>query len=322
MKKDSSNTSFSKGQIWGISILIGLILIIVALWRLFPLLLSDNKPIDTPQSWTSIPTTDNSENEKFVNTPHSESEEVKTNQTNSNNTKASAVLFPFDPNTASLDDFVKLGLSPKVSQTIINYRTKGGKFYKKEDFSKIYTLSDNDFQRLLPYIQIKNTKPDYATSPKNYTSTRPSNYPNNRPNYNYPQKSNKPVNVNTGTIEELMELKGIGTGFANRIVKYRDILGGYYKIEQIQEVYGMTDSLYEAIKPYLIIDKSQILKIDINQASEESLYKHPYIRKMAKHIITYRTAVGGFKQIEEFKQVPLINDEIYRKIVPYLSITN
>src|SRR5690606_7965237 len=151
-----------------------------------------------------------------------------------------AKLFFLDPNTASLNDFIQLGLRPKVAQNMVNYRNKGGKFDKKEDLAKIYTLSQEDYQRLAPDINRKSniTKPEYVKE-----NTAGKSYNNN--NNNYQSKSNAPVAVNSCTQEQLMQLKGIGTGYANRIIKYRDILGGYVDIAQLKEVYGMTDSLYE-----------------------------------------------------------------------------
>jgi competence protein ComEA len=316
MKKNEVSYSLTQRQIWGIAILLMVIIIGITCWRLLPFTDSEEAATPTAINWEnnnaaekgSETTTFNAASATAYtdnNPPHKDYLETE---------KPATKLFFFDPNTASLNDFIQLGLRPKVAQTIVNYRNKGGKFYKKEDFAKIYTLSQEDYQRLAPYINIKSyiPKPDYVkenTAGKSY-------------NNNYPSKSNAPVAVNSCTQEQLMQLKGIGTGYANRIIKYRDILGGYVDIAQLKEVYGMTDSLYEAIKPYILIDKTHIKTIAINNATEEELYKHPYIRKMAKGIVAYRKDIGGFKHIEDFKQVPLINEEIYRKIVPYLSLNN
>ena len=231
-------------------------------------------------------------------------------------------LFPFNPNTASEEDFVRLGLPPKVARTICKYRSKGGRFYHKEDFSKIYTLSEADYRRLLPYISIpEEARPQNTYAARSY----PAYSYNNRTDSGqftrkYPRKENKPVQINQCTAEELMTLRGIGTGYAGRIINYREALGGFVAKEQLKEVYGMTDSLFTAIEPYIIIAADQVKKISLNNATEEEWTKHPYTRKMTKYILLYRKDIGTFRQIEDFKKVPLINDEKYRKIAPYLSL--
>lgn len=309
MKGKEVIVTLTQRQVWGIAILAALIIIAVVCWRLIPSLNSTERQADPAVvGWTKQQADSNA----LYDYPTGKEQHPRDYKTS-----VQQQLFTFDPNTASLNDLVRLGLRPKVAQTILNYRNKGGKFYKKEDFAKIYTLSEQDYKRLLPYIKIAgNNSREHYPAAHNYSSGAGSDS-SVRP---YPQKQNKPVPVNTATAEELMQLRGIGNGYASRIIKYRDILGGYHKVEQLKEVYGMTDSLYEAIKPYMIIEPENIKLIAINTASEEELYKHPYIRKMAKYIVSYRNEIGGFKQVEDFKQVPLINEEIYRKIVPYLSL--
>ncbi|MBL7705534.1 MAG: helix-hairpin-helix domain-containing protein [Taibaiella sp.] len=309
MKGKEVTVTLTQRQIWGIAILAALIIIAVVCWRLIPSLNSTERQADPAVvDWTK----QQSDSNALYDYPPGREPAGRDYKTS-----VQQQLFTFDPNTASLNDLVRLGLRPKVAQTIINYRNKGGRFYKKEDFAKIYTLSEQDYKRLLPYIKISENSPrQYPAAAKNFSS-RPTSDSSASP---YPQKQNKPVLVNTAGPEELMQLRGIGNGYANRIIKYRDILGGYHKIEQLKEVYGMTDSLYEAIKPFIVIEPQHIKTIAINSASEQELYKHPYIRKMAKYVISYRNEIGGFKQVEDFKQVPLINEEIYRKIVPYLSL--
>lgn len=319
MAKKSTDNTVSPRQIWAVAVLLMLITIAVACWRLLPSLGPDTEfPEQTGIDWEGYSDEPVS---IYPSRPDDPSKVTGGEEaTMGDGTAATpAKLFPFDPNTASLEDLIQLGLKPKVARTIINYRNKGGAFHEPEDLSKIYTLSDEDFQRLFPFIRILKKSSTRSVAKDRHGQTPPvAGSKMDR----YPAKSDRPVTINTATTEDLMSLRGIGPGYANRIIKYRDILGGYHKVEQLKEVYGMTDSLYEAIRPLVIIDGENIIDLDVNNADEATLYKHPYIRKMAKHIIAYRNEIGGFKQIEDFKQVPLINDEIYRKIVPYLNIRN
>lgn len=310
MKGNEVTFTLTQRQILGIAILAALIIIAVVCWRLIPSFNATERQADPAVvDWTKQKADSNALFEYPADKEHS-ARDYKTS--------VQQQLFTFDPNTASLNDLVRLGLKRRVAQTIINYRNKGGRFYKKEDLARIYTLSEQDYKRLFPYIKIT------ESNPRQYAGTSNTRYQNasgsdstTRP---YPQKQEQPVLVNTAGTEELMQLRGIGNGYANRIIKYREILGGYHKVEQLKEVYGMSDSLYEAIKPFIVIEPEHIKFIAINSASEQELYKHPYIRKMAKYVVSYRNEIGGFKQVEDFKQVPLINEEIYRKIVPYLSL--
>lgn len=310
MKGNEVTFTLTQRQIWGVAILAALIIIAVVCWRLIPSFNATERQADPAVvDWTRQKADSNA----LFEYPTDKEQSVRDYKSS-----VQQQLFTFDPNTASLNDFVRLGLKPKVAQTIINYRNKGGRFYKKEDLAKIYTLSEQDYRRLLPYIKITESNPrQYATGSKAQYQQQFGSDSTARP---YPQKQNKPILINTAGAEELMQLRGIGNGYANRIIKYREILGGYYKVEQLKEVYGMSDSLYEAIKPFIVVEPEHIKLIAINSAGEQELYKHPYIRKMAKYVVSYRNEIGGFKQVEDFKQVPLINEEIYRKIVPYLSL--
>lgn len=308
MKGNEVTFTLTQRQIWGLAILSALIIIAVVCWRLIPSLNSTARQADPAVvDWTK----QQSDSNALFEYPADKEQAVRDYKSS-----VQQQLFTFDPNTASVNDLVRLGLKPRVAQTIINYRNKGGRFYKKEDLSKIYTLSEQDYKRLLPYIKIPEVNQrKYAAAANTHDPPGPDSS-----RRNYPRKQDQPVLINTAGAEELMQLRGIGNGYANRIIKYRESLGGYHKVEQLKEVYGMSDSLYEAIKPFIVVEPEHIKLIAINSSSEQELYKHPYIRKMAKYVVSYRNEVGGFKQVEDFKQVPLINEEIYRKIVPYLSL--
>lgn len=315
MKTKAPQPALSKSQAKGIIVLGAILLGTTLFWRFSSLF--DNHETSLPLADTAAlaPVTARTERDHNDKDWRGQPEQAPLNSTN-------VTLFPFNPNTASEEDFIRLGLPPKVARTICKYRSKGGRFNHKEDFSKIYTLSEADYRRLLPYINI----PEEARAQSSYaTRSYPAYNYNNRADSGqftrkYPRKENKPVQINECTAEELMTLRGIGTGYAGRIINYREALGGFVTKEQLKEVYGMTDSLYTAIVPYIIVSADQVKKISLNNAAEEEWTRHPYTRKMTKYILLYRKDIGSFKQIEDFRKVPLINDEKYRKIAPYLSL--
>ena len=292
--------------------LIGMLVIIAVLfifWRMLPLFFQGNIPVEDQQlavAWEQFKQNNTIPVEKRPAPPQAVA--GKTNKTHSPNAAVAVSLFPFDPNTASENEFVRLGLSPAVAQTIVRYRGKGGQFRNPEDFQKIYTLKPADYKRLAPYIRIDAAHSSAAESRREVSQPVP-----------------EPVSVslNAATVDELIRLKGIGPVYAGRIIKFRDKLGGFYETAQLREVYGFPDSTYRLLKDYFIADISSIRKININKASAEALAQHPYIgKKMAENIVKLRNDLCQFHEITELQQVPLINAEKYRKIAPYLKLTD
>jgi len=174
----------------------------------------------------------------------------------------------FDPNI--LDDFgwKELGFSEKQIASIRKYINNGGKFYKKEDLKKLYVINEEKYSELEPYIIINN---------KNEISKNAQN------------KVKKKVDINNLSADEMKKYGRFWQYNAERIVKYRNLLGGYYKKEQLLEVYGIKKEYYDKVADDIIIDKSKLEKININFAEISELVRHPYISYQdAKKIIEYR----------------------------------
>ncbi len=208
------------------------------------------------------------------------------------------IPFPFDPNTLEKEKWLKMGLSEKLVNTILNYRDKGGKFYKKEDLKRIYGMKPEEFTILKPYIEIQ-------------TDTVIRNYLLNN--------DTLMVELNSADTLDLQQLRGIGPSFAKRIVKYRDMLGGYYSKTQLLEVYGMDSIRYNGFKDFVIVNTDSVKKIDINNATIKQLIRHPYIEfYTAKSIVNYRIKVGNYSDVTQLKDSSLVYTELYHKIAPYL----
>ncbi|HEX5153950.1 MAG TPA: helix-hairpin-helix domain-containing protein [Parafilimonas sp.] len=155
-------------------------------------------------------------------------------------------LFFFDPNTLSEDGFIQLGLSQKVIHTLINYRNKGGYFKTPEDIRKIYGLSKTDADRLIPYVRI---------TPVNTRPKKDDNMPV-QANATTPSKAYQKININTATAEDWKAFPGIGEVLANRIIKFRTSMNGFKNVNQVGKTYGLSDSVFQTIKPYLYIEDS------------------------------------------------------------------
>ena len=129
------------------------------------------------------------------------------------------------------------------------------------------------------------------------------------------------INMNTADTNQWKSLNGIGSKRANRIVKYRKLLGGFVSKNQLSEVYGLSDSLVEEIKLNLMLDSSKLKKININVASKKELASHPYISwNLANAILNYKIQHGYYDSLSKIKQIHLVNDDLYRKIVSYISL--
>lgn len=213
--------------------------------------------------------------------------------------------FPFNPNDLQLEQWKEIGLTEKQAKTIINYRTKGGKFYKKEDFKKMFCITSEEYDILEPYIIIPQKDNKNLTTIKYETKAKPLFV----------------VEINTADTNDLQEIKGIGPSFARRIAKYRDLLGGFIKKEQLMEVFGMDSTRYNQIQASFTINASNVQKININKASIQDLKKHPYFDYyLAKSIVTYRTKNGDYKSVSDIKKANLIYDDFYDRVSPYLTV--
>lgn len=128
------------------------------------------------------------------------------------------------------------------------------------------------------------------------------------------------VNINAATAEELQELRGIGPVYSKRIVKYRDLLGGFYSKKQLVEVYGIEDSLYRELEPFIKCSGA-INKILINSVSENELSSHPYCSyKQAKLFTLFKKQHGSLDSLDQILKIREIDTLQWKKIWPYLSL--
>ncbi len=214
-------------------------------------------------------------------------------------------LFLFDPNTASIDELKRLGLSEKQAQVVVKYRSKGAVFRSKKDFRKIYTISESLHDKLEPYIFIKQT--DDNKKENNTTDAK--------------QSDNQKVDLNTATVEELVKIRGIGNFTAKIIVEYRAKLGGFISVNQLKEIRKLHKENFEKYKNELQIKNHAIRKLSLNFADTRELVKHPYLKyAQAKKIVDYRTKNGAYTSIQQLLDNKIIEPDIYKKIKPYLKL--
>lgn len=218
--------------------------------------------------------------------------------------------FPFDPNALTAEQGQLLGLSERQVRMIQNYVAKGGRFRKKDDLAKIYSITEADFQRLAPYIRLADT-PRVTMQRSSGLGIRQA-----------PAKTLL-IELNATDSLELQELRGIGPVFASRIVRFRDLLGGFYDKGQLLEVYGMDAERFKQIEKHVYADSTKIVKIDMNKVDYATLNKHPWISaRQARVIINYRQQHGNYRKADDLLGIEVINEEFLRKIVPYLKFSH
>jgi len=155
--------------------------------------------------------------------------------------------FPFDPNTVSIDDLMRLGFSQKQARSIDNYRQSGGRFRRKEDFAKSYVVADSVYRRLEQFIQI----------PK--------------------------LDINKADSTAFDTLPGIGAYYASRMVSYRKSLGGYSFLEQLMDIPRFDQEKYDQLKDLITVGPAK--PYPLWTLPEDSLARHPYLDRHSAHSI-------------------------------------
>lgn len=131
----------------------------------------------------------------------------------------------------------------------------------------------------------------------------------------------KVIEINSADTTAFIQLPGIGSKLAMRIILFRKKLGGFYSVEQIAEVYGLKDSVYRKILPFLKCDAAAVKKLPINIAGRDELKQHPYIRwRIAEALVSYREQHGVFDSLNDLGKINIIDSVVLTKMIPYLSL--
>lgn len=215
-----------------------------------------------------------------------------------------AKLFSFDPNSASREELLQLGLSSREASVIINYRNKGGKFRSAGDLEKIYTLSRENYLRIRDCVFIRPSAQIALNSASSAESVRSSG--NNSANLKdsaggsgyTPLNTSELVSrnkleLNSADSAELVSLPGIGPFFASRILDYRKRLGGFVFPEQLMEVYGIDKERFSVFNSRIWADSTKVKRLKLSEVTAEQLSANPYIGAYAaRSIVKFREQAG------------------------------
>ncbi len=232
--------------------------------------------------------------------------------------------FPFDPNTADQAALERLGFRPSTARTLLRYREKGGVFRRADDLRRVYGMDERLFAELLPFIRLdtalRTVKPAHAF-PADSAARRPSS--EFRQAGTFPRKDSAAViDINRATAEDWQLLPGIGPGYAGRIVRFRDRLGGFTHPGQVGETYGLPDSVFRRILPRLL--PSPVFRpLPVNTADLAELKAHPYLSNLqATVLFRYREQHGPFQGPADLQAVgPVFSAADWDRLAPYLTFT-
>lgn len=222
--------------------------------------------------------------------------------------------FPFNPNQLPIEEWKRIGLSDRQIKAIKNYEAKGGKFYTKEDFARLYNISPEEYAVLEPFIRIPpgdSASGRYPRSQKKLLSDQ------SEPAIQVERNS---ISINLADSAALEALPLIGPWTAHRILKYRNSLGGFVQIEQLREINDIDENRYQLLSEYIRIDTGNISLLRINRLSFKELISHPYLDyEHVKKIINHRERRGFIRDGETLKTVAGLTDDELLKLTPYLN---
>ena len=214
-------------------------------------------------------------------------------QIESNNLNTKTYLFPFDPNLISMNAWDSLGVKSSLVDRINKFLSKGGQFHKAHDLKRIYGFDSLKYVELEPYINIpKKTIVEKIL-----------------------------VDLNRGDSIGLQSLPGIGTYFSKQIINYRKKLGGFYSVDQLNDIRGLRMSRVDSIRKYLSLDVVDLHLININKATVDELNDHPYISyKEASDIIRLRKRKGPILDLETLNKKKFFSKSTFARVKPYLIL--
>jgi competence ComEA-like helix-hairpin-helix protein len=208
----------------------------------------------------------------------------------------------FDPNQYTKADWMKLGLSEKQTNVVLSFTKRG--IRSNEELSSIFVIPEE------LYDMIKDST-FYLEQPK---------IENRKSVGAKPQKTIR-ISINTADQTELETIPGVGPFYAKNILKYRERLGGFVRKEQLLEVWKMDVEKYNGIEQFIVVEPENIKRIELNTTSAEEMKSHPYLNwNIANSLIKIRNKKGRYSVIEEIKESVLIDEELFEKIKPYLSL--
>lgn len=232
-------------------------------------------------------------------------------------------LVVFNPNIVDSVSLMNMGLPPKVVSNWTKYITKGGKFRDKEGVRKIFGMTSELFEKLDSFMIIPSSGIAEAKTGNRTSEIKSKNGLKRDIIYRqiFPKKEKMQVKVqelNSTDSLHLIEIPGIGPVFASRIIRYRNLLGGYYNVGQLREVYGMKEETFSEVSPFFTVDQANLKTFNINFSTIQELGRHPYVGfRTARKIFKLRDKIGKFSSPNELSSVVAVDS--LKRLIPYIK---
>ena len=220
-----------------------------------------------------------------------------------------------DPNTVSWKELTELGLRDRVASSWIAWRNAGKVFYSTEDIAAVRGISSKELEMILCHIEWNSDEESHAVS--NDANKEDKAQISNREDVSMDDKLSPKVNLNRADQGSLEALPGIGPVLSERIIRYRELLGGFICVDQLLEVYGLRDEHFIKVEKYLYVESEEVIRIDLDTISFRDLLRHPYASyHLTKALLNCQTE-GIFidsieTNLEDSLQLPFL------KLKPYL----
>ncbi len=213
-------------------------------------------------------------------------------------------LRPFNPNSVSKTELMEFGFSHRQAAAFVKFRSVIGGYQTNEQVAKVYGMTPELLERIVPYMGLTATVENEV--PSNNQVVQP-----------------VIIDINTADSAQLTSLPGIGPVFARRIVRYRDRIGGYVDVQQLQEVYGMREETLEKIQGK-VEAKGEPVSRNINAMDVKEIRSLPYITNwnQARAVFNYREQHGAFQSKEDLLKIKLLDSLQVNKMMPYIRFND
>ena len=166
-------------------------------------------------------------------------------------------LFKFDPNTIDSANAIHLGIPLKQVKTLMHYREKGGRFYKKEDLLKLYGLDPLIAYQLIPFIELTSRESKWGSNPDR---DKGNNFKSNF-SHSYKYRMNNgsaswTIDINEADASEWNDKTKLPMNIVHQIINYKNHLGGFTHPLQLKKVYGLADTAFQNLRPHLVVQKN------------------------------------------------------------------
>ena len=291
MKNIKSLFMFTSDQRKGIFALM-LLIVVLQLAYFFVDFSVVSKDDEQKQKWLSL----QSEVDSLKNTSENKSEKI----------------FLFNPNFITDYKGYKLGMSVAEIDRLLEFRKTNQFVNSADEFQKVTKISDSLLNVISPLFKF----PDWVSNRKEKKEYE-----------KFPSKAFAKkekiilIDINQATKEDLIKIYGIGEAISLRILKQKEVLGGFVSMDQMSDVWGLSPEVIENLNSHFkIISLPEFKKIDVNNASLKELSQFYYFRyALAKEIITYRSMNGDFKNIEDLTKIKGFPVDKAKTIALYLD---